>query len=275
MSGPESSDAEPEAHAPAHRLASATLFCENCGTSTPHRILRIDGRGAGPGRPIRGIARCRTCHFTHPFESAGEDHVDISLIVSSGASSERERLRLPRFRTIQVGTGVPDTDRALTVRRIDVRTGRSVPSARAGEVATVWASRDEGAVVLVSIVEGRRTRSDRLRLPHRTQIAVGDELLTSVGPIEVVGLRARGRTWRRPGDAFPADEVDRVYGRRTASPPAGRSDWRRGRDSPSSRERLVSTASRSRSSPGTRRTRREPRARTAEGGAAVHSDVPR
>ncbi len=266
--------AEPPTEGPP-RLLSATLACDNCGKSTPHRILRIDPRGGGTPRHLRGVARCRVCRFTHPFESVEEDRTELTLIVSVGPTSERTRISLPRSRRLQVGRGIPGREPPLTVHRIEDVSGRSLASGRVGEIGTVWATRDEGAVILVSIVEGQRTRSIRLALPHGTLLRVGDDLALDDGTVEVVGLRARGQTWRRPGDAFPADDVVRAYTRRISSPPAGKSPWRRVRVSPSSRASSTSTASRSRSGPGTRRARTEPRARIADGGAAVQSVSPR
>jgi uncharacterized Zn finger protein len=257
------------------RLLSATLYCENCGQPTPHRILRIDRRGARAAGRLRGVARCRECRFTHAFESAEEGRSEIALIVSAGPTSERSRISLPSARRLQVGSGVPGTEVPLTVHRIEGPAGRAMTSARVAEIATVWATRDEGAVVQVSVVEGRDTRSVRLPLPHGTVLRIGDDLALEELTVEIVGLRARGHTWRRPGDAFTADEVARVYARRISSPPAGKSPWRRVRVSSSARASSTSTASRARSGPGTSRTRTDPRARRAAGGAAVQSVSPR
>ena len=256
------------------RIQAATLFCENCGESTAHRILRVDrASSTGAGR-LRGVARCQGCRFTHPFESQPEARVDVALVVSRGPVSERRWVSLPRHRRLQVGSGVPESEEPLLIHRIDGPAGHPLSSAPAGEVSTLWASLDEGAVVLVSIAEGRRTRPARLTMPHGTLLRVGDELRVQDEAVRIVGLRARGATWRRLGDEFPADEVTRVYGRLTSMPPAGRSPWRRVRVSPSSRARAASTASRSRSAPGTSTTRTVPRARIAGGGAAVHSVSP-
>jgi uncharacterized Zn finger protein len=257
------------------RLLAATLFCDNCGRSTPHRILRLDRTTrTGSGR-IRGVARCRDCRFTHPFESVPEERGEVALIVSAGPRSEHTRVSLPRWRKLQVGTGLPESALPLTIRRLEAKSGRAVTSGLVGDVTTVWATRDEGAIVLVSVVEGRRTESIRLPLPHGTRLRVGAELHLEEMTVEIVGLRARGHTWRRIDDEFPADEVDRVYSRRISSPPAGNSPWRRVRVSPSSRASSTSTRSRSRSTPGTRTTRTLPRTRIAVGGAAVQSESPR
>ena len=255
----------------APRLHAATLWCDSCDRLTPHRILRLDPK---PGPAIRGVARCRECQFTHPFESAPEARVALALVVSTGPTSERSSVSVPPGRKLQVGSGVPGSDPLLTIHRIEDQAGRSRPHLLASEVRTLWATRDQGAVVPVSVVEGRHTRSERVALPHGTLLRVGEPLHLEDERVEIVGLRAQGRTWRRPGDEFSADEVTRVYARRTSMPPAGRSPWSRDRERPRSRARAVSVASRSRSGPGTRSARTVPRARSADGGAAVQSGSP-
>jgi uncharacterized Zn finger protein len=251
------------------RLLAATLFCENCGEATPHRILRLDPRSRLQARRVSGVARCRVCQFTHPFESNPEDRVEVGLVVSTGPRSERALISLPRFRKLQVATGVPDSDRPLTIHRIEDRKGRSLRHALAEDVATLWATHDEGAVVPVSVVEGSRTHTVRKVWPPESLLEVGGRLEVDRSEIRIYALRALGRTWRRPGDRFRALEVSRVYGRRTDSPPAGRRDWRRGRGIPSSRTNSTSRSERSRSGPGMSTTRTVPRRRRASGGAAV------
>ncbi len=241
------------------RLLSASLYCENCGATTVHRILRVDRGGAGTARRIRGVARCRVCRFTHPFESRSEDRVELTLIVSAGPNSERRRHLLPRTRKIQVGTGVPGSDEPLLVSRIDGRDGRSVSHAFAGDVATVWATRDVGAVVRASIVDGRRTVPVRGVVPHGTILRVGEPLPWSEDPVEITGLRARRQTWRRRGDAFPADEVVRVYARRTAPGPGSLRPRTRVRPAPSARAPIDSDSEAEAPTPGPRASRRAPR----------------
>jgi len=251
------------------RVFAATLFCELCNGETPHRILRMDAtRRSGVG-PVGGTARCRVCQWTHRFESRLPERVEVARIVSAGRTSERSRIELPAHARVEVGSTVPGSDEPHRVRRIDTRAGDRVLSASTDEVATLWVVRDEGAVVPVSIVEGRFTRAVRLVVPRSTVFEVGGRVTAQGTRVDVVALRARGQTWRREGDAFPAGEVQRLYGRRSDTPPAGRSDWSRGRGSPSSFESSTSRSPRSRSSPGVSRNRTSPRARTADGGATV------
>jgi uncharacterized Zn finger protein len=269
----ESSEDTPEGRG-APPVLAASLFCENCESITVHRILRIDRSGKGPVRRIRGVARCRVCRLTHPFDSVPETTREVALIVSSGPTSERSVVSLPSHERLQVGNPVPQADPPLTIRRIEDRAGHTRPFAVASDVRTVWAARDEGAVVAVSLVEGGHTRSERVALPHGTRLVVGDPLHLEKESVEIVGLRARGRTWRRIGDEFSADEVARVYARLSSIPPAGKRPWSRVRDRPRSWASETSRASRPRSGPGTRTARTAPRARRAEGGAAVHSWSP-
>jgi uncharacterized Zn finger protein len=252
-------------------LASATLFCESCGRETPHRILRVDRTPRVPGAVLSGVARCRECRRTHPFESAAPVTVERVLIVSSGAESERLTFRIPRFAHLAVERDLPGFDPPVRVRKLELPNGETRRSALAFEVATVWGVRDTGAVVRVSLVEGARTRPAVVRLPHGTELEVGAGLDVEGMRTEIVALRAAGHTWRRPGDRFPSDRVDRAYVRRTEMPPAGSSDWSRSRGIPSSEARATSRPGRSRSSPGIRVTRRTPRARSADGGADVQS----
>gem|GEM_PF-155225 len=270
--GPDVSDSAPAARAP--RLHAAALWCDNCGAETPHRVLRMDPtRRTGSG-PVQGTARCRVCQWTHRFESRPPERVEVAQIVSEGRTSVRSRVELPAHVRIRVGSEVPGSHRPFRVRRIDTRTGERVPEALTDEVETLWVVRDEGAVVPVSIVEGRFTRATRLVVPPETVFEVGGRLKADGTPLDIVALRARGKTWRLPGDAFAAQEVQRIYGRRTDRPPAGNRDWRTGRGRPSSFESSTSRSPRSRSSPGVRRTRTSPRARTAVGGATVHRSSP-
>lgn len=208
------------------RLSVAVVYCENCRAETPHRILRLDRTTRLETGHVRGIARCRECRWTHPFESAAAGRVKLTQILSVGRVSERSQIELPAHRSLQVGSGLPGSSGRIRIQRIDTRDGQQVPSASTDDIATVWVVQDVGAIVPVSIVEGRRTRAARLIVPRRTRYAVGDRVTVASIRLEIVALRARGKTWRRPGDAFDAEEVQRVYGRRV---PLGSREPRRPR----------------------------------------------
>jgi uncharacterized Zn finger protein len=273
---PESSPPEPAPSprdAPV-RLRAAVLFCEQCGVDRPHAILRIDRTARAGSARLAGVARCRECRFTHRFDVALPQEVEVAEIVSEGRSSTRRLVRLPRGIRVQVGSDVPSSDRPLRVHRIETSDGRSTSTARTDEVATLWVTADTGAVVAVSIVEHGRTWSTRLTFSPEREIGVGDELRVEEVPVRIHSIRARGRTWRLVGDRFPAREVERIYGRRTVIPPAGRRAWSTSRGIPSSRTISTSRSDRSRSSPGVRRSRTTPRRRTESGGAAVQRVSP-
>jgi len=257
------------------RLHAATLMCENCGHETPHRILRLSSANVRGKGHLAGTARCRRCDWTHRFDIAVPPTVEVAEVVSDGARSSRRQVSLPVAARIELGGRVPGSDEAFEVHRIETRTGTSVSSARPAEIVTLWVTRNVGAHVPVSVVEGARTWTDRLTIPKSSRLTVGDSLTVRGSPLRIVALRARGRTWRLPEDGFAALEVQRVYARRTDSPPAGRRVWRSGRGSPRSRESDSSSSGRERSGPGVRRTRSLPRSRNAEGGATIHRVSPR
>jgi len=255
-------------------LGSGLLYCESCRQETPHRILRVKPEAGATLSAVSGVARCRVCRLTHTFRSVRESRVERALVVSDGDRSTHLRVSMVLGRTVRVGSEVPDYESPLRVTRIDTSDGRSVLSSPAPEVATIWAVRTDETAVHVSILEGARTSSGLLRVPPSTRLEVGAELDLGENRIVIVGLRARRHTWRRAGDAFPATEVQRIYGRRTLTPPAGNRAWRTVRDRPRSRASSTSLAGRSRSSPGARRTDAAPRASIAARGATIQRSSP-
>jgi uncharacterized Zn finger protein len=265
---------EPRAGDP-RAVHSAEIFCESCQRPTTHRILRLDPPSSkGPVGTIQGVARCRECRLTHRFRTETPRPVDIDLIVSEGPRSARQRIQLARRLRLSVESEVPELAERYRILRIDSTEGRRVPSAWSEEVATLWVTNEVGALVPVSIVEGRRTRSLRVQFSPEARIAVATAVTIEDQSYEVSAVRARGHTWRELGDGFPAREVVRLYVRRTFTPPAGRRAWSRDREIPNSEDREISSSGRSRSSPGTTRTRTRPRVRRADGGAAHQSSAP-
>jgi len=237
------------------RVHAARLPCENCGRTTVHRIVRWDPRSQRPGRHWNGVARCRECGWTHPFEVVPELEQELDVIVSRGAVSERRRGRFPRTARLAVGSLVPGESPPLEIRKIAGPGGNSLQEAPVEKIATLWVVPPLEYRLAVSVVEGDRTRSFRWVVNPESVLVVGEPFTSDEGRLWVVALRAQGRTWRQPGDRFPAREVQRLYGRRTVSPPAGSSDWRSGRGMPSSRHSSTSTSARRRSSPGESRNR--------------------
>jgi len=254
-------------------LGAARLFCEVCGEETPHRIFRLRPGGGAAG-VVAGTARCRVCRTTHSFETRAPTLAPVAMIVSDGPRSVRETLRLPPDLRVEVGGTLSTPDGDVRVRKLDGTDGRTRTQGRVAEIATVWATRGTGTSVKVSVVDGATTEPTRVVVDPTVRFEVGGAVTVGRQRLTIVALRARGHTWRQPGDAFAADEVQRIYGRRTAMPPAGRRDWRSVRSTPSSVDSSTSQRARSRSSPGVIRKRTVPRARTEDGGATVHRSAP-
>jgi uncharacterized Zn finger protein len=258
---PEPSEAaeptEPDAPGGSH-IASAQIFCDSCRRETAHRILRVVPGGTGSGT-VRGVARCKECRLTHPFESAPEATVDVRVVVSEHDRSTRSVVAFPRHRRLLVGSGLPAQDPTFKIRRIDLHSGHRASDARTEEIATLWVTRDPVPSVKVSIVIGRLTRTTRLPYAPGTRYEVGTSVVVENRPLWIAAVRARGHTWRIPGDVFPAEEVERLYVRRTEMPPAGSRDWSSERVTPRVDARERSTVARSRSSPGRRTARTSPR----------------
>ena len=177
-------------------------------------------------------------------------------MISEGRVSHTEPRILPEMERVEVGALLPGSEEPpLRVLRIDRTNGTRATSAVASEIRTLWLSPYRGEVVRVSIIEGRHTSSATLTFPESHAFSVGGSVEVDGEEFRVVGLRARGQTWKVPGDTFLAPEVTRVYARRNVRPPEGRSAWIRERVSPSSRASSISRSARSRSSPGPRMNR--------------------
>lgn len=230
-------------------VRSILLECTVCGTETRHRVLRWSNRG----EHVEGRARCATCGWTHPFSSAPAAALERTVIVSEGTRSRRGVRTFPPGTLVAVGEPLEGASPPLRVTRLEGPEGRTAPRFSIQEVRTIWTVPDRGPEVEVSWIEGRVTRSFTWSPPEGAVVTVGALQAFEPGEAYVIGFRAAGRTWRRPGDARPAREVDRVYARRIARPPAGSRPWRSERETPRSRASSISRSARSRSGPGVRR----------------------
>ena len=255
---PEGGSAPSETAAGDGRLSSARLYCETCASETPHRVFRLRRPPGGGSGAVGGVARCRVCRTTHPFESALEPTTELAVVLSDGPTSERRTVRLAPATEVEVDRPLPGFEPRSRVRRMDARDGTHPRVARAAEVDTVWASRDVGAVVKVSVVNGPTTRTTRWTTDPRTVAEVGRTVTVEGRPLTVSALRARGHTWRRFGDRFEAGEIERLYARRSERPPAGNNRWSSDRSMPRAATSSASRVRRSRSSPGVRRKRTVP-----------------
>ncbi len=232
-------------------IRRATFYCDTCQRETPHRLLRIDRHG--PAGTVSGIARCQECRSTGPFASSGGRSATFEAIVSEGPRSTRLPVELPATRQLAAGDLLDIAGSPARLTKLEDRRHRAVKSARAEEISTVWATRATEATVRVALMEGARSRTVRVPASVVPAFEVGAVFRLGPTPLVIAALRARGHTWRRPGDAFPSDQVSVVYARRAVIPPAGRRRWSSEREIPSSRASSSSRRGRSRSSPGPNR----------------------
>jgi len=260
---------------PATGLHAAEIYCDVCGRTTPHRILRVEGGALpGSGGTLQGTARCRECRVVHTFRAEPARSVTVRLVISDGPRSVASTAEIPPGRVLRVGANLPDSDPPRRVLRLDTPRGVRVPEAPVESIATVWVSAGTGLWVPVSIVEGRRTRAARVTAGLDQMFEIGTPLEVEGRSYVIAAMRADGATWHDLGRAFPGRALQRLYVRRTETPPAGRSDWRSERETPRDRASSTSTWGRSRSSPGPTRPRSRPRARRASGGATDHRVSP-
>lgn len=259
----------PETRASEVPVHSAQFLCEICGEETPHRILHLTP-GSRPAR-MEGVARCQKCRTTLPFLVRSPREIPVRIVVSEGRESRTDTCSFPVGTLLSEGMPLPGHGPGKWIRRIDLKNGRRAHSAVVDRIGTMWIQWMRGGTVPLSIVEGRLTTSRMWSVDPETSLAVGDVLQTDGESVFVVALRARHRTWVLRGDTFRAGEIERIYARRNRIPPAGSNAWSELRGRPSSAATATSISGRSRSSPGVRRPRKTPRARSESGGATDQS----
>ena len=265
-------DAPPARRGRGPPIHSAALPCEVCGEETAHRILHLEPGASA--RRVRGVARCQVCRTTRPFDVAGGEEVPVRVVLSDGPRSEPRELRVEPGIPLRVGDPLPALEPPARIQRLELDGGRSAEEADPRRVRTIWAAVDRGPSLAVSLIEGSRTRSLVVPTDPEAPVTVGGPIALGELVAVVSAFRARHRTWSRPGDRFPAREVERVYARRNETPPGGSRRWTSSREIPSSPTRFRSTSGRSRSSPGVRTPRRRPPRANDSRGAAHHSSVP-
>lgn len=253
------------------RIHSAQVFCEVCERETAHRVFRLRGGGGGA---LSGTGRCSVCRTTHAFEIRESRRLQVRRVHSEGARTAFGTLSLSPALELVKGELLLGAEPPGRIQRIELHHGSSADRARAREVATVWTVPPAPGEIRVSIIEGATTRSSRLPVVPGSSVAIGAVLMVDSMRLIVAGIRTAGRTMRRGDRPVPVESIERLYARRISSPPAGSSDWRRSRDRPSAPASSTSRAFRSRSSPGRRRNRTAPRARSAAGGATDQSARP-
>ena len=265
---------DPSVAIPSIPLHSLETMCPFCSSLTPHRVLHLRphaplGRpGASSGGPILGVARCLTCRTTHPFTAEIPREVQIPVILSEGATSALHRVHLPREHPIRVGDSIRVASREVRIQRVEWQAGTPRTADRAHQVRTLWTVPDDYVILRMALAEGARTLPLRARVRADFRLVPGDLMNVEGRAYRVQGYRVGARTYDRPGPGHTAQEISRVYLRSAERPPAGSSDWRSVRPTPRSRDRLFSTSSRSRSSPGRRSHFREaPERENEEGGA--------
>ncbi|HEV2448803.1 MAG TPA: HVO_0476 family zinc finger protein [Thermoplasmata archaeon] len=235
-------------------VGRARLRCDFCGRDTDHRILRLNARRRAGD--LEGVARCAVCRSTHPFLQPSPRLRDVAGVLSEGGRSRTVRWSLSEGAELVVDAPLPGPDPTLRVRRIDLRDGRRPHRATAGEVATIWVSRESPTLLRLALVEGRRTIPLEVDLTDGSLVGVGNLLSVNGRSLRVHALRAHGQTWEEGGREFRPVEIDRAYVH--VELPRGPERARRRRDP---QDRTTWDRARPPMRPGPRTIRRAPRSR--------------
>lgn len=255
-------------------LSVVELSCPLCGETGMHRVLHVRPFRAPRDKPgggvpsLEGVARCPSCRGTHPFRVTSTPQVRVRGVLSEGSRSHPFWVERPLGTRFELGESLKVDGRPLRIVRLELNTGASAELAKAESIRALWTIPDDRIWVRLSWPRGAKTLALRHEVDANAHLAVDDLIHVEGKRLVIVGLRVGMKTYDRPGSGAAARDVTRVYVRRAETPPVGRRDWMRSRETPRSRASSFSSSSRSRSSPGLRVQRmRDPARENDDGGA--------
>ncbi|MBI4416801.1 MAG: hypothetical protein HY557_07450 [Euryarchaeota archaeon] len=188
--------------------SALVLTCEECG-EVPHRVL--SGRVAGTDAVVfQGTVKCSQCGRVRTVTIREDRPVDVSVIVSEDARSERGSIEFDPKELVSVGDRIDYEGRRIEITAIEVGE-RRVPASKAGNVRTLWAKRMDRVRVKFSVNKGNRTVSHELDAAPDEEFEVGDIVDLGRERAVIHSIRIEGGSLRR-GSAR-AEDIVRMYGK--------------------------------------------------------------
>ncbi|RUM35007.1 MAG: hypothetical protein DSY33_00710 [Archaeoglobus sp.] len=180
------------------------IYCDVCCKETEHKLIRAD----------RNLYKCRICGSV--VELRREKEIELRAIISSGATSEKGKIRLRPDDLLKVGdevvVEVGEGFKVGEITSLEFNSGLRVDLATAREVSTVWL-RDTGEVtVKISLHKGSITTPYRILVSGETKFEVGEILEINRKNFKITRIKLiNGRLLRKDGDIAVAKEIKRVY----------------------------------------------------------------
>jgi uncharacterized Zn finger protein len=185
-------------------VSAFILKCPECGEG-PHRVLR----GRASAKTLEATVRCVSCGQVRKERIPVAEPVDVPLIISWKGQSRRAKLTMDSGERVAVGQDLYLDDERLVVTALE-SSGRRVPSAKAGEVDTMWTKRFHEVTVKVAVRIGGRTVHHEVTADPDEEFSVGDIMEVKRGKAVVFKiLTVENRRTR----SSAARHIKKVYAR--------------------------------------------------------------
>ncbi len=180
------------------------IYCDVCKEQTEHELIRAD----------KNLYRCKVCGSV--VELREEKEIELRAIISSGAESEKGKLKVKADSILEVGNEVvvevEDGFKVGEITSLEFKNGSRAEHALAKDVSTVWL-RDVGEVIVkISLHKGAITTPYKTLVSGDTEFEVGEVLEINGKHFKITRIKLiNGRLLKREGDKAEAKEIRRVY----------------------------------------------------------------
>lgn len=185
------------------------IECPMCGDETEHDIL--GGRVEGKKRLVlKSAVQCRECGHVHQVEIAEERPIDVPIIVSWMGKSQQSTVGLRPSEVVSVDDEFYIDDMRVSVTAIE-KDQQRVASAKAQEIATIWAKRFDKVWVKISLDFHGKVYSKKILAIPEEEFEVGELFEVEGREAAITAIKVEDRTLKK-GSAVARDIV-RLYAR--------------------------------------------------------------
>lgn len=187
---------------------SVMVECPSCKEETTHEVLsgKISGRNSNV---LDSTVKCRKCGQVHHVTMRTEKPVAVPLIVSWMNESNRSSLVLGPDEVVSVGDEAMCGEVPVLVTSLESKSGARVGTAKARDIATIWAKKFDKVKVPFSVNHRGKTYPEHMIVSPDEEFLVGDILEVGKRTVVIHAIKTeRGKT--RKGTVRARDVV-RVY----------------------------------------------------------------
>ena len=182
--------------------------CPDCDDITTHDVLK----GRMGRNSLDATIKCQECGLIRTTTVQFPKEIEVKVVVSDGAESVSTSMVLEDDDLLKVGDEFNmDDGRLVKISALELPQGRRVKTARATEIAVVWAISFDTIDVKVSINDDRKTYSKTVPSSPDDEFTIGTILSFDDMDCMIHSIKIHGRMLRR-GSA-EARNITRIYGK--------------------------------------------------------------